>query len=38
MQDSDSVKYIFSEIDKEKEIGYEDDDLELIKEISFYYL
>lgn len=38
MQDSDSVKYILSEISKGKKRGYESEDLELIKDISFYYL
>lgn len=37
-QDSDSVKYILSKIDKEKQIEYDDADLALIKEISFYFL
>lgn len=32
-QDSDSVKYILSKIDKEKQIEYDDADLALIKEI-----
>lgn len=38
MQDSDSVKYILSEIGKGKKRDYEEEDLELIKDISFYYL
>lgn len=38
MQDSDSVKYILSEISKGKKRDYESEDLELIKDISFYYL
>lgn len=37
-QDSDSVKYILSEIDKEKQTEYEDEDLARIKDISFYFL
>jgi len=37
-QDSDSVKYILSEIDKKKQLAYDDADLALIKEISFYFL
>lgn len=37
-QDPDSVKYILSKIDKEKQIEYDDADLALIKEISFHFL
>ncbi len=37
-QDSDSVKYILSEINKLKQTEYDDADLALIKEISFYFL
>lgn len=37
-QDSDSVKYILSEINKSKQTEYDDADLALIKEISFYFL
>ncbi len=37
-QDPDSVKYILSEIDKGKNTEYEEPDLVLIKDISFYYL
>ncbi|RHR31813.1 MULTISPECIES: hypothetical protein [unclassified Eubacterium (in: firmicutes)] len=36
--DSDSVKYILSELSKEKKIDYDEQDLELIKDIAFYYL
>ncbi len=34
----DCVKYIFSEIDKGKKIDYEEKDLDMIREIAFYYL
>ena len=37
-QDSDSVKYILSEINKLKQTEYDDADLALIKVISFYFL
>lgn len=37
-EDSDSVKYILAEIDQGKQIDYEETDLELIRDISFYYL
>lgn len=37
-QDSGSVKYILSEIGNKKQLAYDDADLALIKEISFYYL
>ncbi len=37
-QDSDSVKYILSEINKYKSIEFEEKDYSLIKDISFYYL
>ena len=37
-QDPDSVKYILSEIDKGKNTEYEEPDLVLIIDISFYYL
>ena len=37
-QDSDSVKFILSEIDKKKQLAYDDADLALIKEIAFYFL
>mgnify|MGYP001051915584 FL=1 len=36
--DLDSVKYILSEIDKGKKNEYEKADLDLLKDISFYYL
>lgn len=38
MCDLDSVKYILSEIDKGKKNEYEKADLDLLKDISFYYL
>ena len=38
MRDSDSVKYILSEISKGKKGDYDEEDLDLIKDISFYYL
>lgn len=38
MSDSDSVKYILSEISKGKKRDYEERDLGIIKDISFYYL
>ena len=38
MQDSDSVKYILSEISKGKKRDYDKEDIDLIKDISFYYL
>lgn len=38
IQDSDSVKYILSEINKDKMCDYEEGDLDIIKDISFYYL
>ena len=38
IQDSDSVKYILSEISNGKKEDYDKEDLELIKDISFYYL
>ena len=36
--DSDSVKYILSEINKYKNAEFEEKDINLIKDISFYYL
>lgn len=36
--DSDSVKYILSEIDRNRICMYSDDDLNLIKEIVYYYV
>ena len=38
IEDSDSVKYILSEISNGKKKDYDKEDLELIKDISFYYL
>lgn len=38
MKDSDSAKYILSEISKGKKKNYEEGDLDIIKNISFYYL
>lgn len=38
IQDSDSVKYILSEISNGKKKDYDKEDIELIKDISFYYL
>ena len=38
IQDSDSVKYILSEISNGKKKDYDKEYLELIKDISFYYL
>ena len=38
IQDSDSVKYILSEISNGKKKDSDKEDLELIKDISFYYL
>ena len=37
MRDSD-IKYILSEISKGKKGDYDEEDLDLIKDISFYYL
>lgn len=37
-QDSDSAKYILSEIGKFKNTEFEEKDINLIKDISFYYL
>lgn len=36
--DIDSTKYIMSEIDKHKKMDYSNEDLELMKEIAYYYL
>ncbi len=36
--DSDSVKYILSEIDRNRICKYSDDDLNLIREIVYYYV
>ena len=38
MDDSDSVKYILSEIRKGKKRNYDEEDVELMKDIAFYYL
>ena len=38
MQDTDSVKYILSEIEKEVKGDYEEKHLGMIKDIAFYYL
>ena len=36
-QDTDSVKYVLAEIDKEKIIPYQSNDIALIQDIFFYY-
>lgn len=36
--DTDSTKYIMSEIDKYKKMDYLDEDLDLLKDIAYYYL
>ena len=38
MQDTDSVKYILSEIDREKKGDYEEKDLDMIQDIAFHYI
>ncbi len=38
VQDTDSTKYILSEISKGKKKDYDKEDLDLIKDISFFYL
>ena len=38
MQDTDSVKYILSEISKGKKRNYDKEDIDIIKDIAFYYL
>lgn len=38
MQDSDSTKYILSEISKYKKKDYDKEDVGIIKDISFFYL
>ena len=38
MRDSDSVKYILSEISQGKIKDYDEEDLDMIKDIAFYYL
>ena len=35
--DPDSVKYILSEMDANRTCVYSDEDLDLIKEIAYYY-
>lgn len=37
-EDNDSVKYILAEIDRNKNQDYETSDLELLKEIAYYFL
>lgn len=37
-QDTDSVKYILSEINKHRNTELEEKDRDLIKDISFYFL
>lgn len=37
-QDTDSTKYILSEISKGKKKDYDKEDVDLIKDISFFYL
>ena len=37
MRDSDSVKYILSEISKGKKRDYDEEDLDLIKDIDIMY-
>lgn len=37
-EDADSAKYILAQIDKYKSCEYTDDDMELIKDIVFYYV
>ena len=38
MQDTDSTKYILSEISKYKKTDYDREDIDIIKDISFFYL
>ena len=38
MQDTDSIKYILSEISKGKKRNYDKEDIDIIKDTSFYYL
>ena len=38
MRDTGSVKYILSEIRKYKKKDYDTEDIDLIKDISFYYI
>lgn len=37
-QDSDSVKYVLAEISKKKVCDYDEMDINLIRDIAFYYL
>lgn len=37
-EDIDSVKYILAELDKFKIYKYNDEDLEIIKDIVYYYV
>lgn len=37
-EDIDSVKYILAELDKFKIYQYDDEDLEIIKDIVYYYV
>ncbi len=37
-QDTDSTKYILSEISKYKKKDYDKEDIDIIKDISFFYL
>ncbi|MBQ2801755.1 MAG: hypothetical protein IJF03_10210 [Lachnospiraceae bacterium] len=38
IQDTDSTKYILSEISKGKKKDYDKEDVDIIKDISFFYL
>jgi len=38
IQDTDSVKFVLSEINKNKKREYEESDVDMLKDISFYYL
>ena len=38
IQDTDSTKYILSEISKGKKRDYDKEDVDIIKDISFFYL
>ena len=38
IQDTDSVKFVLSEINKNKNREYEESDVDMLKDISFYYL
>ena len=37
-QDTDSTKYILSEISKYKKMDYDREDIDIIKDISFFYM